>query len=196
VLSIQVKDSQSGVIIADAQTTCATDKAASSAALVAVLNAQLPANSVLAAVGTSDVITLTAEVAGFEFDAFDGGSDAALASTVTYTTGPSNSTSVIRALAGVSMFSYNVETSSITDLSATYPGGDVMDVMTDGEIWVENSESITQYADVYLDIGATNYGKFYAAASAATRIRLPRSIAHWDRSGDSGFAVLNIHLNR
>lgn len=197
ILDITVVDKHSGKTIASVSYTLATDKATSSAAIVVLLNALLPASSVIAS-GTGTII-LTAEVAGFEFDATIGGDSATLAPSVTYTTGPSVSTSVLRALAGVTMFNSAIAASAITDLTASYPGSGVMAVMNEGSIWVENAETIVQGSTVYIDVGTTNYGKFYQADSAATRLELPQTMARWDRSthSDSGdYAALYINANK
>ena len=198
-LVITITDKHSGKVIANTSVVNATGKLSTTAALVVLINGQLPASSVLAATGASDVLTLTAEVAGFEFDVSFGGDAAALATSVAYTTGPSVSTSVLRAFAGVTMFSSAIAASAITDLSASYPGSGVMAVMNEGAIWVASAETIVQGSTVYIDVGATNFGKFYQADSAATRLELPLSMARWSRSthSDSGdYAALYINANK
>ena len=197
ILDIIVVDKHSGAPIATFSYVLATDKGTSSAAIVVALNALMPASSVIAS-GTSTII-LTAEVAGFEFDASIGGDDATLAGSVTYTTGPTVATSVLRAFAGVTLFNSAIEAATITATTASYPGGGVMAVLGEGAIWVANAETIVQGGKVYIDVGSTNFGKFYTADSAATRLELPNAMARWERSthSDSGsYAALFINANR
>jgi hypothetical protein len=72
-----------------------------------------------------------------------------------------------------------------------------MMVMSDGLIWVENSESPTKGDDVYVELnsGSANCGKFFKTSSS-TRVRLTGFA--WDRAERStqsdGIAVLKVAI--
>lgn len=183
------------ILLADAQTTMATSKTASTTALVGELNAALPANTILAAnAGASGYeVTLTAEIAGLEFAAEVYSDDHANAApSVTATTGPSLSTSACRAFAGVSRFDSASEAASAGSNAGQYAANDGVKVAQEADVWVTNSESPSNGGTVYVDVST---GLFYASASSA-RVALPKAKAKWLRAGrDSGDALALLHID-
>jgi len=91
-------------------------------------NAILPANSVLLVDGTT-VITATGEVAGFDFGMTGAGSLGAVITIATTTAAARDP------FQGVSMKTQRVETATAN--GAEYAADDTVDVLANGEIWVE-----------------------------------------------------------
>lgn len=160
-----------------------TNIATTLAALIAAVNLQMPANTVIAA-GTSPNLTLTAEVAGKAFTVSVGTKTGTAANmAVTYTTaGPA--TDFLQVFAGVSVQANNMEGtySSTSDAGSTsYPpnaGVQCARTLFNG-IAVENSQTPTDASDVYVELSAsTDTGKFFTT-TGATRLKLPRSFAAW-----------------
>ena len=200
ILTMEVKDEHTGQIIAFGQVISATSKAATSAALIVELNAALPADSVLAAAGGgSDDIDLTAEVAGLQFSVAFGSDDAAnVLVSVTETTGPSVSTSLLLAFAGISAFSGDEEPASISDATASYPANAGVRALDKGEMFVTNSENPTNGQQVFVELDGTgsDFAKFFVADSA-TRLAMPRGVLKWVRdSRDSTDQLAVLTVNR
>lgn len=165
-----------------AQHTMATDLATSGAAIAAQLNAVLPANTVLAAFDT-DTLTLTSEVAGKPFVSgvgFGPGRDTGAA---TRTSNAGVSTDITRAAAGVSIRRLDEEAASI-GASYTIAALAGVEVLTDGEIWVSSSESVSFGDPVYVELGASNSGQFYKTSSS-TRVKLPADKFAWIGKGST-----------
>ena len=184
---VTIIDKHTGQIIASAQVTQGVAKDNTTTALANALNAQLPANSVLAANaggagGANYELTLTAEVAGLEFDAYwMEDTPATTLGSETYTTGPSVSTSLLRAARGVSLHDDGVENTSVGSTSAQFPANDIVSALRRGEVFVENSQTIVNGSRVYVELGvAADNGKFFNTNSA-TRLALPLSMAYWKR---------------
>ena len=162
----------------DLDTTC-TD-------IANAINAALPANTVLAAsVGSaSGEVTLTAEVAGAEFNASAAASGAAAASAaIAYTTGPSPSTSIRRALqagGGISRYRADLEHETVGGEPAYGPNEGVEVVYDAQEIWVETAQTITAGEDVYVSVASATSGRLYNAAGADL-VWLPPELLVWQR---------------
>ena len=166
-----------------ASTIGATDLDATIDALVAEINARLPANSVLAAANasTATAFTLTAEIVGEEFSVTFGCSDEGTGtptSTIADTKGIA--TSLNQALAGISLYALDEQASTIGDSDAAYPAGAGIKVCAEGRVWVSNSETIAFGDKVYID---TSDGLFYNS-TGSTRVLIPRY--RWIRSSRSG----------
>jgi hypothetical protein len=167
--------------------------------MVTAVNAVAPANTIVATDGTTHLI-LTAEVPGTEWDvvvhATTMGATAPTAA-VTYPTGPSPSTSLGRALAGVSQRPLDEEVTTIGGTEPAWPGNAGVRFWTEASVWVESAETPTAGATAYVELAAgASAGKFYAAASA-TRVALARSAARWERDGNvaaDNLAVLRLNV--
>lgn len=160
----------------DLDTTCT--------AIAAGINAVLPTETVIAAsVGSGGgVVTLTAEVEGAEFDATARASGHASAeATKAYTTGPSISTSLARALVGISARKASVENSTIGGDDPTYIGNSAMEVWTKGEVVVSDRSLTIAYGDpVYVSVASATRGYFYNAAGT-DRVYIPPEKMRWGR---------------
>jgi hypothetical protein len=176
------------ILLADVSETSATDLDTTLDAIVVSLNAQLPANSVLAAStpATATALTFTAEIAGLEID-IDVGADDDGASVptwaVAYTTGPSVATSLHRAFEGVSLYSASDEAAAVEGEEGEYAANAGVHYAKRGVVWVESDETVTAGGTVYVELtaGATA-GRLYAAASS-TRVALSKAVARWERDG-------------
>lgn len=195
VISVRVYEIRGAerVLIASVDEASATSQDATIDALVALLNAALPANSVLAAANdaTATAIVFTAEVAGLEFavEVEAGHEGASLpAVSVANTTGPSAATSFHRAFRGVAIRDQASEPTAIAGTQQQYAGNSSLSYCRKGLVAVESAEAISPGATVYVELGVTaDNGKFFAADSA-TRIGLARSLATWelDANSDTG----------
>ena len=163
----------------EASVTMATDAATSVAALVVALNYILPANTVLASNSTATLI-LTAEVAGkaFHSDIFFGvGADTA-AATKTSTEGIYG-TDIVRMLGGVSSYTYGEENISLTDNGIVYPKNSGVKTQIKDDVWVADPGSVVADGWVWVETASGASTGLLKAASSATRIRLPKSVASW-----------------
>lgn len=172
----------------DLDTTCT--------AIAAGINAVMPTETVIAAsVGSGGgVVTLTAEVEGAEFDATARASGHASAeATKAYTTGPSMSTSLARALIGISARSRAVENATLGGDDPAYVGNSAMRVWTEGRVIVsDRSLTITAGDDVYVSVGASTPGYLYNAAGT-DRVWVPPSKMRWQTQQSSdGTAVVSV----
>lgn len=172
----------------------ATDAATSIAALVAKINAGMPADTVLATASTATLI-LTADVAGIDFKAdlyfgtAVGGAGALAVGSPLVSAGPGSSLS----FGGVSVRRIDEEQPA----AAANAG---VEVLVKGSIWVgNNGTSPAAGGDVYVYVGATaaDRGKFYASAGT-DRLKLPRHIAKWrgltDETGTLSLLSINAEL--
>ena len=160
----------------------ATDLNATLDALAATLNDMLPANSVLAAStpSTATAITLTAEIAGEEFETFwNLGGEGASTPVVTFSTNKGIATSLVQALAGVSLYALDESASTVGSSDASYAAYAGMKVLEEGRVWVENSQTLAQGDAVYID---TSDAKFYNS-TGSTRVLVPSY--KWVRSSRS-----------
>lgn len=166
----------------DLNTTC-TD-------IAAAINAVMPAETVIAASvgGGGGVVTLTAEVEGAEFDAnaFAVGHATAEA-TKAYTTGPSMATSLRRALldGGVAAYRPDLEHQTLGGDDPAYAANASVEVLVDGAIWVQNSDSPSYGDDVYVSLASATAGRFYNAAGT-DRVFLPPEMLRWQRTTRAG----------
>lgn len=189
VLTVTIVDQHSKEKIAEFAYTLATSKDSSTTAIAAGLNAQLPANSVLAAnAGASGYeLTLTSEKKGFEFAvAVHSDATATVAESATYTTGPSPATSLLRSFVGVSEYRTDVEVNTVEGTAASYKANEGFVVVQSGKMWVAKDSSETiNYGDavwVEMDDSSSYQGRFYKTASS-TRVLLPG--AWWERQARS-----------
>lgn len=173
------------ILLAEAETTMATDRDTSLEAIATALNAKLAANTVLvaAAPATATGLTFTAEIAGLEIDAeivhISGGSGQ-VAVTRDETTGPSPATSLHRAFQGVAKFGYADEAATVGASSGSYPANAGVQFVKKGLVGVESDETPAAGGTVYVELGSSNTGKFFAA-SGADRVALSRQVAQWER---------------
>ncbi len=163
-----------------------TNTDTTAAAIVTALNDDLAAATVLAA-QVLGVITLTAEVLGTEISLEvgvneEGGAGDAILSIVD-TTGPSQATSLQRALLGASLHSSNDPTTTVGGTDGSYAANAGMRIGRTGVIWVESTETPAANADVFVELAVGDDAGRWFAASSATRVKLPRSLAQWERDG-------------
>jgi len=175
------------ILLAEVSEASATSQDVTVDALVALLNAALPAASVLAAAdnASATAIVYTAEVAGLEFDVetFAGHEGATLpAVSKAYTTGPSASTSIHRALAGISLYSH-VDPAPVGSDVGEYAGNAGVLVASKGKVWVESDEAVSAGGTCYIELGVTADNGQLFAADSATRLALARDRVRWERDG-------------
>lgn len=175
-----------------------TDAATTATDIAAEINAIAPAETVIATTSSGSVI-ITAEVEGAEFEADILVAGAAFDATKVYTTGPSRSTSLRRALAGVSMRDEHVENLTRGGDDPAYPANYGVKTLAAGRIVVSNDQSISLGDDVYVSLASATKGQFYNTA-ATDRVYLPPEVAEWDRdepsSHSADIAVLRINTGR
>lgn len=165
----------------DLDTTCT--------AIAAAINAVMPTETVIAAsVGSGGgVITLTAEVEGAEFDAdAHAQGHASAEATKAYTTGPSTSTSLRRAFAGISLRREDVENLTVDGDDPAYPANGGVEYADRGLVVVQRSTSETWALgdEVYVSVASATKGRVYNTAGS-DRVWLPPSLLRIDRSESS-----------
>jgi hypothetical protein len=194
-LTVRCANALTGDVIAEYTYTQAGNKGASTTAILAALNGQAPANSVIFSTVAGDNIVATAEVAGLEFS-IEIGSSATSAVSNTATTGPSMATSFLRAFVGVTILDQTLAPATLTDASVAYPGNSMVGYLAKGDIWVANSQTPTNGTTVYVECDGTSAdcGLLYTTSSA-TRLPLPLSVARWERAGRTGSGLAVCHLN-
>lgn len=197
VLNAKVYEVRGGeeYLLAEANTTSATDRDTTIDALVALLEARLPANTVAVTADNASATALvfTSEVAGLEFRAVithtSGGASVPAISSAN-TTGPSEATSIHRALRGVTLRDQAVPAITVGGTEQQYPGNSVVGYLRRGLIAVESAEAITTGDTVYIELGVTaDNGKFFKASSA-TRVALSRAVARWEIDADTNTGSL------
>lgn len=189
------------VLLAEVQHTSATDQDTTIDALVTLLEARLPANSVevTADDATATALVFTSEVDGLEFDVevFDlGGGATSPDIVVSDIVGPDAGTSLHRALAGVSMYSENDPTATIGGTEGQYAPNAGVRFAYSGELWVERPGAVVQGGTVYVGLGAAEAGKFFATPGTG-RVALSKGLARWSRDGVNsadGVAALRVTL--
>lgn len=176
-------------LIGHASVTSATDQDTTLDALITALNANLAASTVdvTADDATATALVFTAEVPGREFEAeiiHSGGGASAPAITPANTTGPDLDTSLHRAWAGISLYdATQAQPATGGAAEGEYAANAVVSYGQQGPIWVKSDETVTVNGPVYVEtVAGATCGRFYAAASA-TRVRLSRELARWDRDG-------------
>lgn len=188
-------------LLAEWDETSATDQDTTLDAIATALNAALPANSVLVASdpATATQLVFTAEIAGLEFDVeveSVGGGASRATITKTNTTGPSPSTSVHRALAGVSLYASEEEAATVGGAAGQWAANRGVRYAQTGTVWVTSAESPSEGDTVYIELGASGTGQFYTS-SGADRVALARSAARWERDGltaSDSLAALRLSL--
>lgn len=188
-------------LIANVAVVEATDLNATLDALAAALTTALTGLpvTVVSSPATATALVFTASVAGYEFDVeviSDGGGASRHAIAKVNTTGPNPSTSIHRALAGVSLRPQDAMASSTSALDVEWPGGRGVRAGIQGEVLVECNEAVTEGLPVFVELGVpADNGKFFLAGSA-TRVQLPRSLVFWTRRGyPAGDGVGGIRIN-
>lgn len=175
-----------------------TDAATTATAIATEINALMPTETVIATTSTGDVI-LTAEVEGAEFEADIIAAGAAVTATKVLTTGPSRSTSLVRALAGVSVRDESIENVTRGGDDPAYPANYGVLTLAAGRIVVSNADGVSLGDAVYVSLASATKGQFYNAAGT-DRVYLPPAVAEWDRDEPSGsaqdVAVLRINSGR
>lgn len=159
--------------------------------LETALNAEFGADVGAVAARSSDDITITADVAGAEFFANStvsgtGGGTVSKADT----TGPSISTSLARAFAGVSVRRLDVENETIDGDDPSYAPNEGVEVLSRGAIVMARSSSETwdPNSDVWVDLTTTltAAGKVYDTSSNATSpVWLPKELLRIERQEPS-----------
>ena len=174
--------------LAEVSEASAASQDATIDALVVLLNAALPAASVLAAANdaSATAIVFTAEIPGLEFEVtwLAGHEGASLpAITIANTTGPSRSTSLHRAFAGISLYSPADECGTVGGETGQYAGNAGVKFGQRGCLWITNAETPAEADTVYVELAAgSTAGRLYAASSA-TRVALSKAVAVWERDG-------------
>ncbi len=157
-----------------------TDSATTATRLAAIINDRMPAGvTVDATVDTANVI-LTAEIAGLWFEVTVSTSSTTETRLVLTTT--TEGSDLFKLLRGVSAETYANQALVSGSSIGEYQANETVRVQAEGLIWVENSQTISQNDPVYIDVGATNAGKFYNS-SGSNRILWPG--ARWVRPGRS-----------
>lgn len=175
-------------LIGNAAVTSATDRDTTLDALIAAINADLPANSVIVTADNASATALifTAEVAGLEFEAeilHVGGGASAPAITPADTTGPSESTSFHRAVRGISGYSPRDPAATVGGTTGQYAANAGVCYWGRASVWMDCDETPTAGSPVYVELGVSaDNGKAFAADSA-TRIRVARDLARWLADG-------------
>ncbi len=177
--------------------TMASDLDTSIDALVVKINGAamgLPAATVIATANasTATALVLTSEVAGKPFTSRVWlGVGATVAAPVLTQTAPVSS-NINRAALGISLHTYDEESTTAGVSTPAYPGNAGVKTCRRGDVVVACSEVVTNGLPVYVELGVTaDNGKFFVASSA-TRVRLDR--ATWIRdeqaAGGNDMAVL------
>ncbi len=159
---------------------------------VATLQTALGARPVTVTESGADMV-FTADVAGLEFEV----EVAATAPVdVVATTGPSEATSLHRALIGISMYSPNDEAATIGGEEGRYVANRGVRVAVRGEVWVDSTQSPDPSDAVYVELAdGSDSGKLFNTTSA-TRLALGRNIAQWRRvATPSTDAAAAVHLD-
>lgn len=174
-----------------------TDTATTCTAIAAAINAQMPANTVIASGVSGTTVTLTAEVAGKAFVTSVGTkSGTASRNSLAHTTA-GLTTDVARAFAGVSLYTTDESNVTVAGDDVVYPANAGMMVVARGDVWVECSESPNYGDPVYIGTGTSEKGMFFASSSS-TRILLPKDKVFWLRAAradaNDNIAVLRLNL--
>ena len=175
-----------------------TNDDTTAAAIFNALNAMLPANTVVATNATN-VVTLTAELAGKYFEVDLGLVTGTTARMVLADTTDTPACDFNKVFAGVSIWTYDEQQLAIATESAEYAKNAGVEVLRRGDVWVTNTQTLVAHSDVYVELDGTgsNAGKFYNDPSA-TRVKVDRSSLSWLRSdgpdSDGDVAALRVHL--
>lgn len=184
--------------------TYATSQTATLAALVTamdvILDAAFGAGFSIALASDATTITLTADIAGSEFDAVSMVDGAGTVSKA-YTTPPSTATSYARIFAGFSKRRMDIEDATLAGDDPAYPANIGVEVVTRGLGYVSNSQGVSFGDDVFVDLGSASStkGDFFNSR-AAGRVWIPREQARWERdeysTSSNDVAVLRVETGR
>lgn len=182
--------------------TYATSQTLTLAALVTamdvILDAAFGAALSIALASDATTITLTSDVAGSEFRGVSSVSGAGTVAKAN-TTGPSTDTSLLRAMAGVSVRRLDVENATIDGDDPVYAANQGVEVAVRGHGIVQRDTTETwAYGDeVYVDLNTSTKGRFYNAA-AAGRVWIGSNKAKIQRQEYStttdGVGVINLDM--
>lgn len=163
-----------------------TDAATTAEAVKDEFNAIAPSETVIATRSTADVV-LTAEVEGAEFEAGIIVAGAAATVAKVYTTGPSVSTSLQRAMVGISVRRTDVENQTVDGDDPAYAANEGVEVATRGYMVVQRdtTETWTRGDECFVSVASATKGRIYDTAGT-NRIWLPSSRLVVDRSEHSG----------
>ena len=186
--------SGAGEVLAAVTVPADTNDADTATAIAAALNGALAADTVaVTAPGSAGELTFTAEIAGLEYDVEIAAPIGGIV--VAWASGASASTSLIRALLGVSEWSQADPAASIGGLTGQYAATRPMAIVAKGSVWVDSAESPAAGGAVWVDLTTgSDAGKFYAAAGT-NRVKLPKSLASWESDGltsSDGIAALRL----
>ncbi len=146
------------------------------------INAVVPAETIIGSSSTNDVI-LTAEVEGAEFEVeIIAGGDTGSAVKV-LTTGPDLTTSLVRAMEGVSVRRLDVENQTIDGDDPAYRGNEGVEIAVKATMWVQRdlAETWARGDQLYVSLAAATKGRFFNTAGT-DRVWLPPTIVRVDRS--------------
>ncbi len=132
-------------------------------------------------------LEFTAAFAGPEFDTMVTCDDAAGYPAITVASNKAWGTSFSRSFAGMSK--RGAQEATATDPSAaSYPANSQMLIVERGDCYVQNSEALASYGQVFVDLTAgAGAGRFYGAA-AASRVPISRKRAEWMYSGRTNYS--------
>lgn len=151
-----------------------TTAAAIASAIETAVNAAGAGYTVVAAsVGSSSgQITLTADVAGAEFDAWieETTATGSTSATQAYTTGPSSATSLSRRLLGIAVRTDHMRArqsgGDLDDLVPVYRSGQPVTVRRRGVFVVQSSQSPSPGDAVWVSVASGSEGRVYTAGAA------------------------------
>lgn len=163
-------------------------------ALVAGLNGQLPANTVIATEDNTKV-TLTAEIAGLDFTVETTVDLTAVWTEAGVTVG--NATDINKMFCGVAM--EDLTQRGNDDGTNEYGPNQPMRVRRSRPLYVVCEDGQPNPTDpVYIGVGSTHEGKWRKSASGANYLRLDSRLASWKRSGGTfgtqTLGVLSLNL--
>jgi hypothetical protein len=82
-------------------------------------------------------------------------------------------------LGGVSSYTYGEENISLTDNGIVYPKNSGVKTQIKDDVWVADPGSVVADGWVWVETASGASTGLLKAASSATRIRLPKSVASW-----------------
>ena len=163
-------------------------------AFTPILNALLPDDTVL--VSDDDaILTLTAEVAGLDFDVSVGSDAAGATWTVATTTeGPG----LTEETQGLAIWSAEFAASEDASGNAGYPGYKQVSVMGQGTAVVNTAESVSPSLPVYYGTTGADQGTWRSSVgtTAANWVQLDPAQARWVKRLSSSQALLSLNLSQ
>lgn len=151
--------------------TATTDTATTHAAIVAAINAIMPASTVVAA-GTSPDITLTAEKPGLSFVTSIGLKSGTASRLTLAHTVATPFTAIEKVFGGVALSNYTQPGTAVGSAASSYAANDTIAALKRGQVWVASSETVTPSDEVWVETASgDDSGKFFTSSSA-TRLQL------------------------